>query len=60
MNLRELSEPIDIKEFIKQVRRGLNEGDSVEYDSQAVWSLNKLPKYLWEGWKEELRKNGVT
>ena len=60
MKLRELPEPTDIKEFIRQVREGLDEGENVEYDSQAVWSLNKLPKYLWEGWREELRKSGVS
>jgi len=60
MNLRELPEPTDIKEFIRQVRKGLGEGDNVDYDSQAVWSLNKLSKYLWKGWREELRKNGIS
>ena len=60
MGLSRLPEPIDIKEFIKQVRAGLDEGENLEYDSQAVWSLNKLPKYLWNGWKQELQERGVN
>lgn len=60
MSLRSLPEPTDIKELIKQVREGLDEGENIEYDSQAVWSLNRLPKYLWNGWKEELRSMGVN
>lgn len=60
LNLLKLPEPTNIKELIKQVREGLNEGENIEYDSQAVWSLNKLPKYLWNGWKEELRRMGVN
>lgn len=60
MSLRRLPEPTDIKELIKQVREGLDEGENIEYDSQAVWSLNRLPKYLWNGWKEELRSMGVN
>jgi len=59
LGLRRLLESTNIKELIKQVREGLNEGENVEYDSQAVWSLNRLPKYLWNGWKEELRSMGV-
>ena len=60
MGLSKLPEPIDIKEFIKQARAGLGEGENLEYDFQAVWSLNKPPKYLWNGWKQELQKMGVN
>ena len=60
MRLSRLPEPIDIKEFIKQVRASFDEDENPEYDFQAVWSLNKLPKYLWNGWKQELRKMGVN
>lgn len=60
MALRKLPEPNDIKQFIRQVRESLDEGENLEYDSQAVWSLNKLPKYLWSGWKHELKRKGVN
>lgn len=59
MGLSKLPEPFDIKEFIKKIREGLGEGENLKYDSQAVWSLNKLPKYLWNGWKQELKRRGV-
>lgn len=29
------------------------------YDSQAVWSLSRLPEYLWGGWRQGLRRRGV-
>jgi len=53
-------EPRDIKNFIKSVRAGLGGGTNVDYDSLAVWSFNRLPKYLWERWEGELKKRGIT
>jgi len=56
-------EPIEIKEFVKVVRRRLTVSGSssdVDYDSLAVWSFNRLPKYLWEQWKTDLKSRGIT
>jgi len=53
-------EPTDIKSFIRSVRAGLGDSTNVDYDSLAVWSFNKLPKYLWETWRDELLKIGIT
>ena len=53
-------EPRDIKNFIKSVRAGLGGSANVDYDSLAVWSFNRLPKYLWEFWRDELKKRGIT
>jgi len=54
------SEPKNIKEFIISVRRGLKGSDDIDYDSSAVWYLNKLPKYLWNEWKDELIHRGYS
>jgi len=54
-------EPSDIKELIKSVRAGLGGGSpNVDYDSLSVWSFNKFPRYLWEFWKEDLKKRDIT
>ncbi|PUA31712.1 MAG: hypothetical protein B7O98_08800 [Zestosphaera tikiterensis] len=53
-------EPKDVKNFIKSVRAGLGESPNMDYDSLAVWSFNRLPKYLWKLWGDELIKRGIT
>jgi len=56
-------EPTEIKELIQAVRAGMGGKGSysdVDYDSLAVWSFNRLPKYLWECWKQELKERGIT
>jgi broad specificity phosphatase PhoE len=60
MGLLMPNEPKDIKDLIVTVRSRLRSGDSIDWDSLAVWSLNKLPKYLWSYWKEELKEKGIT
>mgnify|MGYP000137060238 CR=1 FL=1 len=32
----------------------------VDYGSLVVWSFNRLPKYLWECWKQGLEERGIT
>jgi hypothetical protein len=58
-------EPIEIKEFILAARSMLGGAKSeadryIDWDSFAVWSFNKLPKYLWSCWKEDLMRRGIT
>jgi len=53
-------EPVEIKEFIRVVRARLGGGADVDYDSLAVWAFNRLPKYLWDEWKGELKLRGIT
>lgn len=53
-------EPREVKEWIKTVQ-GFNGSDpSVNWDSLNVWYGNKLPKYLWEQWKDVLKPAGFT
>ncbi len=57
-------EPRDVKEFIKGFRQRVEEmEDSRDYewmDFLAVWYRNKLPKYLWSSWKNELAPLGYS
>jgi len=51
-------EPDDIKKLILAIKEKL--GSDIESDSLAVWSFNLLPKYLWDSWRNELKKLGFT
>jgi hypothetical protein len=53
-------EPKGIKELIKAVRARLGDRGSVDYDSLSVWAFNRLPKYLWGHWGDELKRRGIT
>lgn len=56
-------EPIELKEFIQIIRSRMSSEDNrsdINYDSLAVWSFNKLPKYLWEEWKVDLKRRSIT
>jgi len=33
---------------------------TIDWDPYVVWSGNRLPKYLWDAWKEELKSSGFT
>lgn len=55
LSLSRLLEPTNIKELIKQVRKGLGKVDNIDYNSQATWNINRLSKYLWNEWKDELQ-----
>jgi len=56
-------EPVEIKELMRAVRaRMYKEGgcSDIDHDSLAVWSFNRLPKYLWEQWKADLKERNIT
>lgn len=56
-------EPVELKELMRAVRARIseeNKDNDIDYDSLAVWSFNKLPKYLWEQWKSDLKEKGIT
>ncbi|WP_157203043.1 hypothetical protein [Methermicoccus shengliensis] len=59
MGLKRLDEPSEIKEFIKKVRADLGRDNNIDSDALAVWTFNRLPKFFWDGWKEELKVMGV-
>jgi hypothetical protein len=49
----QVDEPVKVKEFINQL---ISSGVSPRY---AVWLGNRLAKYLWDVWGDELRASGV-
>ena len=53
-------EPKDIKELITDFRNNIKTSDSIDADTQAVWYLNKLPRYLWNIWKDTLTTRGYN
>ena len=53
-------EPVEIKALIRSVRKKVGDVNDIDSDSLAVWSFNRLPKYLWECWKAELKSRGIT
>ena len=49
MHLPVPKEPVELKELIRVVRARMGREGSrsdIDYDSLAVWSFNRLPKYL--------------
>ena len=63
MGLPVLPEPKDLKEFIKRVRSTVSEDrelEEIDQDNLAVWYGNKLPKYLWNHWKDALKEMGYS
>ena len=59
MNLPVPEEPTEIKMLIRSVRERLG-GSDIDSDALAVWAFNRLPKYLWSEWKNELKKGGIS
>jgi len=60
MGLPVPEEPNSIKALIRSVREKIGNANNINSDSLAVWSFNRLPKYLWESWKTELKSRGIT
>lgn len=58
-NLQIPKEPKEVKEWIKRIE-SLDGGPGINWESLNVWYGNKLPKYLWDEWKSELKLAGFT
>ena len=50
----------DVKKFILAVRLQLGESKTINWNSLAVWSGNRIPQYLWRKWRTELTKRDFT
>ena len=55
-------EPKEVKEWMKKIEEQM---DALtipkrKRDALVVWYGNKLPQYLWNSWKRELRVKGFT
>lgn len=60
MGLPHIDEPVDIKNRIKQLERVMCAGSNADCDKIVVWNNNELPRYLWNLWSVELRKQGYS
>ncbi len=60
MKLQVPEEPRDILAYIRSVNEQMSVGSEINWDSFSVWAANKLPQYLWNEWKEELKPQGFT
>lgn len=49
----------ELKTEVKRLR-DLLAGPGVAWDPLAVWYGNKIPKYLWDHWKGDLKLRGFT
>ena len=53
-------EPKDILAYVRSVETQMSKGSDINWDSFSVWAANKLPQYLWNEWKDELKPQGFT
>ena len=60
MKLRVPKEPKNILTHIKSVHAQMSAGSDINWESFSVWAENKLPQYLWNEWKDELKPRGFT
>ncbi|MDP3729875.1 MAG: hypothetical protein Q8R26_04015 [bacterium] len=60
MKLQIPKEPKEILAYIRSVNKQMSAGSDINWDSFSVWAANKLPQYLWNEWKGELKPQGFT
>jgi tetratricopeptide (TPR) repeat protein len=53
-------EPRDIKKWMRSLKESQFGDPTINWDSYVVWAGNKLPKYLWQSWKSNLKPAGFT
>jgi hypothetical protein len=59
INLLVPPESPELKAEITRLRNSMT-GPGVKWNTLAVWYGNKIPKYLWSYWKDELKKHDFT
>src|SRR5712692_1227509 len=61
MNLPVPAEPKELKSWMRSLKETYLSDPSIDGgDSFVVWLGNKLPKYLWDAWKNDLKPIGFT
>lgn len=60
MKLKIPKEPKEVKEWIRTVESHNQKDLKIDWDSLNVWYGNKLPQYLWDEWKDDLKPEGFT
>lgn len=60
MNIKIPAEPDEVKKKILDLRETLDSDERIDWDSLSVWYGNRIPQYLWNSWKDELREKGYS
>lgn len=58
-NLNIPKEPQKVKAWIKELEKRKG-GPGIDWDSLNVWYGNRLPKYLWAEWRDNLVSRGLN
>lgn len=53
-------EPTELRDWMQSLKRTQFNDPTVNGDNYVVWAGNKLPKYLWDHWKDDLKSQGLT
>jgi hypothetical protein len=53
-------EPKEIKSWMESLGASHFIGPGIEWNPLIVWYGNRLPKYLWDSWKADLKPRGFT
>src|SRR3989338_4012038 len=53
-------EPTELRDWMQSLKRNQFNEPAINWDAYVVWAGNKLPKYLWDHWKSDLKPLGIT
>lgn len=51
---------MDLRDWMQTMKRSQFNHPAINWDAYVVWAGNKLPKYLWDHWKNDLKPLGIT
>jgi len=60
MKLHIPKESPEVKKWMVWVESQTQNTPNIKWDALNVWYGNKLPKYLWDEWKDKLKPEGFT
>lgn len=60
MELHIPKEPAEVKAWILKIEKMNSSSPDIHWDTLNVWYGNRLPKYLWDQWKDTLKPSGFT
>ena len=59
-DLLPFKEPKNLKNALTALREDLDNKVKIKWDSTTVWAGNKIQKYIWENWRNDLLKRGFS
>jgi len=58
---QELQTPEEPKQILKIVKTlSSQQSDIIDWSSTYIWSGNQLPLYLWDSWRNDLTRKGLS